>query len=134
MQEQIVFGAQTRPVTLPDNVITAPPGLSTTLTATDDILGAIQEALQNPLGRPPLHQLVVPGSRVTIAFDDPTVPCFAPVWEPAIKQVIGELEKGGVKRSNITLVSAGGIHRKFTRFELAKIIGLMRSKMKSELN
>jgi hypothetical protein len=123
MQEQIVFGTETIPVTLPDNVITAPPGLSTTLTATDDIQGAVQQALRNPLGRSPLHQLVAPGSRVTIAFDDPTVPCFAPVWEPAIKLVIRELEKGGVKRSNITLVSAGGIHRKFTRFELAKIIG-----------
>ena len=123
MQEQIVFGAGTIPVTLPDNVITAPPGLSTTLTATEDIQGTIQKALQNPLGRPPLHELVAPGSRVTIAFDDPTVPCFAPVWEPAIKLVIAELEKGGVKRSNITLVSAGGIHRKFTRCELARIIG-----------
>ncbi len=123
MQEQIVFGAGTIPVTLPDNVITAPPGLSTTLTATEDIQGTIQKALQNPLGRPPLHELVAPGSRVTIAFDDPTVPCFAPVWEPAIKLVIAALEKGGVKRSNITLVSAGGIHRKFTRLELARIIG-----------
>ncbi|MFC1877186.1 lactate racemase domain-containing protein [Thermodesulfobacteriota bacterium] len=123
MQEQIVFGAETIPVSLPDDVITAPPGLSTTLTATEDIQGVIQKALQNPLGRPPLHELVAPGSRVTIAFDDPTVPCFAPVWEPAIKLVIAELEKGGVKRSNIMLVSAGGIHRKFTRFELARIIG-----------
>jgi len=123
MQEQIIFGNKTIPITLPDDVITAPPGLSTTLSATEDIQGAIQRALQNPLGRPPLHELVAPGSRVTIAFDDPTVPCFAPVWEPAIKQVIAELEKGGVKRSNITLVSAGGIHRKFTRLELAKIIG-----------
>ena len=33
MQEQIVFGPKTIPVTLPDDVITAPPGLSTTLTA-----------------------------------------------------------------------------------------------------
>lgn len=123
MEEQIVFGAGTIPVTLPDNVITAPPGLSTTLAATEDIQGVIRKALQKPLGRPPLHELVAPGSRVTIAFDDPTVPCFAPVWEPAIKLVIGELEKGGVKRSNITLVSAGGIHRKFTRLELARIIG-----------
>ena len=93
------------------------------MTATEDIQGVIQKALQNPLGRPPLHELVAPGSRVTIAFDDPTVPCFAPVWEPAIKLVIAELEKGGVKRSNIMLVSAGGIHRKFTRLELARIIG-----------
>ena len=63
MQEQIVFGAKTIPVTLPDDVITAPPGLSTTLTATEDIHGAIKNALQNPLGRPPLHKLVAPGSR-----------------------------------------------------------------------
>ena len=99
MQEQIVFGEKTIPVNLPDDVITAPPGLSTTLTVTEDIQGAIQKALQNPLGRPPLHELVAPGSRVAIAFDDPTVPCFAPVWEPAIKLVIAELEKGGDRKS-----------------------------------
>jgi nickel-dependent lactate racemase len=60
---------------------------------------------------------------VTIAFDDPTVPCFAPVWEPAIRLVIEELEKGGVKKSNITLLCANALHRKFTRLELSKIIG-----------
>jgi hypothetical protein len=123
MQEQIIFGDKTIPVTLPDDVISAPPGLSTTLEPIDDIQGEIQRALNNPLGRPPLHKLVKPGSRVTIAFDDPTVPCFAPVWEPAIKTVIKELEKGGVRPTDINLVSAGGIHRKFTRMELAKIIG-----------
>ena len=123
MEEQIIFGDKSIPVNLPDNVISAPPGLSTTLEPIDDIQGEIQRALKNPLGRPPLHQLVKPGSRVTIAFDDPTVPCFAPVWEPAIKEVIKELEKGGVRLADINLVSAGGIHRKFTRMELAKIIG-----------
>jgi len=61
MQEQIVFGNKTIPVTLPDDIVTAPPGLSTTLPVTDDIQGAIQKALQNPLGRPPLHELVEPG-------------------------------------------------------------------------
>jgi hypothetical protein len=38
-----------------------------------------------------------PNWKVTIAFDDPTVPCFAPVWEPAIRIVIEGLEKTGVK-------------------------------------
>ena len=123
MEEQIIFGDNTLSVSLPDDVISAPPGLSTTLAPLDDIQGEIQRALKNPLGRPPLHELVNPGSRVTIAFDDPTVPCFAPVWEPAIKEVIKELEKGGVRPADITLVSAGGIHRKFTRMELARIIG-----------
>ena len=84
MQEQIIFGDKTIPVSLPDDVISAPPGLSTTLEPVDDIKGEIQRALKNPLGRPPLRELVKPGSRVTIAFDDPTVPCFAPVWEPAM--------------------------------------------------
>jgi hypothetical protein len=45
---------------------------------------------------------------VTIAFDDPCVPCFAPVWEPAIKLVIADLEKSGVKRTNITLFTKYG--------------------------
>jgi hypothetical protein len=75
------------------------------------------------LGRPPLGELVKPNWKVTIAFDDPTVPCFGPMWEPAIKLVIEELEKAGVKRSNITLLCANGLHRKFTRLELAGIIG-----------
>jgi hypothetical protein len=123
MQEQIVFGDHMARVTLPDSVITAPPGLSTTLAPVEDIADEIQRALQSPLGRPPLPELVKPGDKVTIAFDDPTVPCFAPVWEPAIKQVIAELGKAGVKPADITLVNAGGIHRKFTRRELAKIIG-----------
>ena len=123
MKEQIVFGDQMVRVTLPDSVITAPPGLSTTLAPVEDIPGEIQRALQSPLGRPPLPELVKPGDRVTIAFDDPTVPCFAPVWEPAIKQVIAQLGRAGVKPADITLVNAGGIHRKFTRRELAKIIG-----------
>jgi len=123
MEDQIVFGDQMMTVKLPDNVLSAPPGLSTTLTAVDDIEGEIRSALQKPLGRPLLHELAKPNWKVTIAFDDPTVPCFAPVWAPAIKLVIEELEKAGVKISNMTLLCANGLHRKFTRRELAKIIG-----------
>lgn len=123
MKQEMIFGDKTIAVDLPRDVITAPPGLSTTLEVVADIQEEIRSALKTPLGRPPLHELVHPGAKVTIAFDDPTVPCFAPVWEPAIKQVIAELEKGGVRPADITLINAGGIHRKFTRMELAKIIG-----------
>ena len=83
----------------------------------------LRKALQSPLGRPRLSQSVKPGWRVTIAFDDPTVPCFAPVWEPAIRLVLEELEKGGVRKRDITLLCANGLHRKFTRRELARILG-----------
>jgi hypothetical protein len=123
MEEQICFGDRMIPVQLPDNVLSAPPGLSTTLDPVDDIEGAIRKGLQEPLGRLPLCETARPGWKVTIAFDDPTVPCFAPVWEPAIKLVIAELEKAGVKRSNMTLLCANALHRKFTRRELANVIG-----------
>ena len=123
MEDQVVFGDRMIPVKLPDNVQSAPPGLSTTLPPTDDLEMTIRKALQEPLGRAPISKIVKPNWKVTIAFDDPTVPCFAPVWETAMKCVIEELEKGGVKRSNITLICANALHRKFTRRELTKIIG-----------
>jgi len=123
LEDQIVYGDRMIPVQLPDNVVSAPPGLTTTLQPTDDIEGAVREALQNPIGRPPLNEFVKPGWKITIAFDDPTVPCFAPVWEHAIKLVLEELEKGGVRRTDITLLCANALHRKFTRRELAKILG-----------
>lgn len=123
MKEAIVFGDRMMPITLPDDVRLAPPGLSTSLPAVDNIEEAIRRALLEPLGRPPLQELVKSDYKVTIAFDDPSVPCFAPVWEPAIKLVIAELEKAGVKRTNVTLLCANGLHRKFTRRELAQILG-----------
>jgi len=123
MEDQIVFGDRMIPVKLPDDVRTAPPGLSTTLPPVDNPEKTILRALQRPLGRPPLREIVKPGWRVTIAFDDPTVPCFAPVWEPALRLVMEELERGGVKKSQITLLCANALHRKFTRRELARLIG-----------
>ena len=81
-----------------------------TLAPVGDIESTIRQALEKPLGRPPLHDLAKPNWKVTIAFDDPTVPCFAPLWEPAIKMVIEELQKAGVKRSNITLLCANALH------------------------
>lgn len=123
MDEQIVFGDRMIPVKLPPRTKIASPGLSVSLPPVQDLHGAIREALQNPLGMPPLYELAKPGWKVTIAFDDPTVPCFAPVWEAAIRLVLEELDRAGVKRRNIFLLCANALHRKFTRRELAKVIG-----------
>jgi Lactate racemase N-terminal domain len=78
MKDAIVFGDRMMPITLPDDVRLALPGLSTTLPAAENIEEAIRSALLEPLGRPPLQALVKSDYRVTIAFDDPSVPCFAP--------------------------------------------------------
>ncbi len=123
MDEQIVFGDRMIPVKLPPRTKIVSPGLSVSLPPVKDLHGAIREALRNPLGMPPLYELAKPGWKVTIAFDDPTVPCFAPVWEAAIRLVLEELDRAGVKRRDTFLLCANALHRKFTRRELAKVIG-----------
>jgi lactate racemase len=123
MRDQIAFGDRMIPVEVPDHTRTAPPGLSTALAPVDDLGGTIRQALRNPLGLPAIRDMVRPNWRVTIAFDDPTVPCYAPVWEAAIRLILEDLESGGVKPKNVSLVCANALHRKFTRGELAKVIG-----------
>jgi nickel-dependent lactate racemase len=71
MKEQIIFGEGMIQVELPDDVQIAPPGLTTRLEPVNDIEGTIRKALKAPLGRPPISEMVRPGWKVTIAFDDP---------------------------------------------------------------
>jgi len=123
MDEQIVFGDRMIPVKLPDRTKFLPQGLSTSLPPVADLKTAIQEALRRPLDLPPLRDLAKPGWKVTVAFDDPTVPCYGPLWEPAIRSVLEDLEHAGVKKRDVYLLCANALHRKFTRRELAKVIG-----------
>ena len=123
MDEQIVFGDRMIPVKLPDRTRFVPQGLSTSLPPVADLKTAFMEALQSPLDLPPLRDLARPGSKVTVAFDDPTVPCYGPVWEPAIRSVLEELDHAGVKKRDVSVLCANALHRKFTRGELARVIG-----------
>lgn len=84
---------------------------------------AIRDALANPLGLPPVRDLVRPGARVMIAFDDPTVPSYGPVRRLAIEALFAELDAAGVPETNVRLVCANALHRKFTNEELATTIG-----------
>jgi hypothetical protein len=123
MDDQIVFGDRMIPVKLPDRTKFLPQGLSTSLPPVADLKTAIQEALRKPLDLPPLRDLAKPGWKVLVAFDDPTVPCYGPVWEPAIRSVLEDLVHAGVKKRDVSLLCANALHRKFTRRELAKVIG-----------
>jgi len=88
---------------------------------------AVRDALNSPIAHEPLSTLVSPRSRVTIAFDDPIG--FVPIQrEPdfrglAIGVILEELDKLGVKDSNIRLLCAVGLHRKWNTRELSSIIG-----------
>jgi hypothetical protein len=122
-QEQLVFGQGTITLTLPDDAHVVSPGISLPLPPAPDLAQAVREALTVPLDTPPLAELARGARRVTVAFDDPTVPCFAPLWETAIPLVLGELERAGVPPTGVTLVCANALHRQFTPEELTRILG-----------
>ena len=107
----------------PDATQVVSPGVALPLEATPDLAAAVRSALEKPLDRPPLRDQVKRGDRVTIAFDDATVPCYAPLWPVAIPLIVSELERGGIAREDISLVCANALHRKLAPEELARLLG-----------
>jgi hypothetical protein len=123
MKTSIVFGDRFLDVTLPDETQAAETGMSARVPPIADLEDAYARALAEPLGLPRLCERARGARRVTIAFDDPTVPCFAPVWPVAIRQVLAELRRAGVGPEGVHLLCANALHRKFTHAELAGILG-----------
>jgi len=93
------------------------------LQAVGDLDATVRDALDHPLGLPPIRDMVKPGARVVIAFDDPTVTSFGPIRRVAIEGVLAQLADAGVPETDVTMICANALHRKFTRAELATIIG-----------
>ena len=90
-----------------------------------DVDGAIEEALENPLGADPLSALLRPGMKVTIAFDDLSLP-LPPMRSPDIRgriieKVLSKLAHAGV--DDVHLVAALGVHRRMTPGELRHVVG-----------
>lgn len=123
MQQQFVFGDGWTTAELPDDAVEVPAGVSLPLPPAPDLEAEVRSALEHPLDTPPLRELARGARRVTVAFDDPTVPCYAPLWSTAIPLVLRELEAARVPQEGITLLCANALHRKFTNDELARILG-----------
>src|SRR3954465_9098351 len=86
---------------------------------------AIERALLMPLDMEPLHELLFPGMKLTIAFDDLSLP-LPPMKPPDIRQMVIErvLEKAAAKGvEDIHLIAALGLHRRMTEAELRHCVG-----------
>jgi len=86
---------------------------------------AIRYALNNPLGMDPLHALLWPGMKVTIAFDDVSLP-LPPMRRPDVRQRIIEIVLeilGDHGVDDIHLIAALAIHRRMTDDELRHVVG-----------
>ena len=95
------------------------------LPALRDVAGAIRHALLNPLGSEPLPELLRPGMRLTIAFDDISLP-LPPMRTPdirgrVIEQVLELAARGGV--DDVKLVVANSLHRRMTPAEIKRAVG-----------
>lgn len=125
MRRTIPFGGRTLDVDFPERTIEiAPPA---PLPALADPDAAIRRALAEPLGHAALADLVRPGMRVTVAFDDGCIPAF-PVEEPdfrarALPVVLETLEARGVRPRDVRLLCANALHRRWTRGEMAAFLG-----------
>jgi hypothetical protein len=103
---------------IPGETVPDPPCL-------DDVETATRESILNPLGMPPISELVGPGSKVTISFPDRVK---GGVQEnshrkTSIPILIEECLKAGVSKEDILLICSNGLHRKNTDEEIRAILG-----------
>ena len=96
------------------------------LDAIGDPRGAIRHALANPIGdSEPLDALLFSGMKLTIAFDDISLP-LPPMERPDIRQMIIEevLELAARKGvDDVHLIAALALHRRMTEGELRHAVG-----------
>ncbi|MEX2238264.1 MAG: lactate racemase domain-containing protein [Dehalococcoidia bacterium] len=85
--------------------------------------GIVRAAITSPLGIDRIRGQVKPGDQIVIAFDDGTITSYGPIRRLAIEAVLAELAAAGVEEANVQLVCANALHRKWTREELASMIG-----------
>ncbi len=94
--------------------------------ALEDPIGAIRHALEHPLGdSPPLSARLTAGMKLTIAFDDISLP-LPPMRRPDIRQLVIEqvldlAAEAGV--DDVVLICALALHRRMTAAELRHALG-----------
>ena len=95
------------------------------LPALDDVEQVIHDALHQPLDMDPLPALLTPGMKLTIAFDDISLP-LPPMKRPdirqrVIEQVLDLAAAAGV--DDVHLIAALALHRRMTEDELRHAVG-----------
>ncbi|MFW6138289.1 MAG: nickel-dependent lactate racemase [Spirochaetota bacterium] len=108
------------PVDIPDKNITAflkPKETEHTEKSEEEV---IKDGLRNPIGSPPISQIVKKGQKILILVDDYT---RSTPTNTILPQVINKLRAAGISHNNITLLIASGTHRKMTLQEKIKKYG-----------
>src|SRR5512142_586541 len=88
-----------------------------------NVKAAIRKAINQPHGCDPLHAMLRPGMKVTIAIDDISLP-LPPMRTPDVRQQVLEvilplLEDSGVDDVHIAIA----LHRRMTEAEMKRMVG-----------
>ncbi|MDX1982873.1 MAG: nickel-dependent lactate racemase [Bryobacteraceae bacterium] len=89
-------------------------------TPLEDASQAIAQALDAPFGRPPLVEMARGKKSVAISVCDITRPTPNRVTLPPI---LARLDAAGIRREDITILIATGLHRPATEAEIQEIVG-----------
>ena len=119
MEVGLLYGKGIKKVTLPPGmecVILRKKEMPISSNPTEELI----EALNSPIGSPPLAEMLSPGMRVAVAISDITRPVPNQVLLPPLLHL---LEKKGIKRDEITIITASGTHRKMSEEELLELAG-----------
>lgn len=126
MRVDIEYGDATLPVEVPDaSVVVSPDATTHQPPPLPDPLESTRQALGQPLGTGPVADHVRRGSTVTIAFPDRVKGGQQPTAhrKVAMQLLLGELDRAGVRREDVRLVCAIGLHRKNRRDEFLAYLG-----------
>jgi nickel-dependent lactate racemase len=119
MKTRFAFGKDGIDVSVPDGfdfrVVLSRPAR-----ALDDAAGALEAALDRPLGREPLAELAAGKRTAAIAVCDITRPAPNRVTLPPL---LKRLHEAGIPAERVTILIATGLHRAATQEEVNVIVG-----------
>ena len=117
MRVRLAYGRSGLEVELPDDVTLIEPAHREGLPVER---GAVVAALREPIAGPSLASLARPGMRAVIVFSDITRPVPN---RRILPPILAELDAAGIRRADITLLNATGLHRPNSRDELIEMLG-----------
>lgn len=125
MNVSFQYGDSTLSTELPDSTVVVRKGETYHDPPTVDPRAATKEALAKPLGMSPLAELAKAGMKAVIAFPDRVKGGAHPLSHRrvSIPIIIEILLNAGLRKEDITLLCAAGLHRKNTRQELYQYLG-----------
>ncbi|PLT27886.1 nickel-dependent lactate racemase [Peribacillus deserti] len=115
MKTQLLYGKNGLEVEVPDHAFIVEPK---DLPGLDEDLEELKQALRNPIGTPPLREMVKATDKVAIAISDITRPTPNHKLVPVLIE-----ELNHVPIENFVIINGTGTHRDQTREEFVQMLG-----------